>query len=317
MIHWVLPAVVFLAAGWYLYLNWRYTRYEALHHPGHPQYFGAALCAVYLFVLSAALHAIGSESEPYVLLVSELVKLAPIELPIDQSKNFSSHLAITAWAVVLGVLLPPFFNSPLSGAGDLGQIVAYRKGALDALEMLANKCVRDGTLCALTMKNGKVYIGLLDAFSGPRDGKDWLAMTPIVSGFRNSEGSLCLQTFYDIPLPEETPRNVFRVVLSGKDVLIAQSFDLVLYREFTRPHIELPGGVSEVRREQANEESMSHLPWAEFRSRLYLGLPILTFVAPLVGIFSLIAAWCCLLAAALCAQFAGADRLYRKLKTRG
>lgn len=164
---------VLLAAGWHFYRQWRYTRFEALHHPGHPQYFGAALCSVYLFGMSVGLHALAMRLPGFELYLGKLRAMLPLQASDKQSvEELTLHLALTLWCLLLGVLLPTLFNGPLVRARSLAQLIASRHGAIDAIESLAIDSEEHGTLIALTLDSRKVYVGLLDEFVGPMVGKD-------------------------------------------------------------------------------------------------------------------------------------------------
>lgn len=300
---------VLLAAGWYFYRQWRYTRFEALHHPGHPQYFGAALCAVYLFALATPLHALATSSGFYQAGLTSLQQMLPLqEAERQKPEALTLHLALTLWALPLAVLLPILFNIPLIRTRSLAQLVAMRHGAIDELESLAIKCEGDGTLCGLTLDNAKFYVGLLEAFTGPRLGKEWVAMTPVASGYRNDTGSLRLTTFYDIQLPGEKSKEVFKVVISTKEIVSAQSFDLALYQEFQVPEIELEGVVDEGEQEQTPTTTPSAVNGSSperARYFLYLGLPGFVLLAPYaVLVNSSTAGWFCILSAGLSAKLA-------------
>lgn len=282
---------VLLAAGWLFYRQWRFTRFEALRNPGHPQYFGAAICAVYLFALGAALHLISMQFfGTYRELVAAAGQLMPL-LPGERQsvETLYQHLAITLWAFMLSAVLPYLFNSPLVHNTRLGQAIARRHGALDQLESLAIKCEDEGVLCGLTLQNGKFYAGLLEVFEAPGAGKDWVAMTPVASGYRTSTGSLNLTTFYDISLPSAPTHDIFRVVVSTKDIVSAQSFDLALYQDFHRVQLEVSESF-EASNEAAGSESRSAPSlrahgsvdtWAYF---LYLGLPAGIVASPYVAL---------------------------------
>ncbi len=276
---------VLLAAGWFFYRQWRYTRFEALHHPGHPQYFGAALCAVYLFGISVGLHALAMRHPIYALYLGKLQGMLPLQLSDKQSaEGLALHLAITLWCLFLGAVLPVLLNDPLVRVRSLAQLIASRHGAIDAIESLAIKCEEDGTLIALSLDNGKVYVGLLDEFAGPRVGKEWIGITPVASGFRDSTGKLTFTTFYDIRLPGGATMEMFQVVVSMKQIISAQAFDLELYHRFQQPdaHTEALPDRTELTFQR------SSLAVDNMRHACYLGLPILLLLSPYVGLWSTI-----------------------------
>ncbi|MCW1978682.1 hypothetical protein [Xanthomonas campestris] len=276
---------VLLAAGWYFYRQWRYTRFEALHHPGHPQYFGAALCAVYLFGMSTGLHALAARHPFYLEYLGKLLAMLPLQVGEKQtSAGLALHLALTLWCLLLAAVLPILLNDPLVRIRSLAQLVAFRLGAIDAVEGLAIKCEEDGTLVALTLDSGKVYAGILDEFNGPRVGKDWVAMTPVASGYRDDTGSLSLTTFYDIKLPEDTSFEIFKIIVSMKQIVSAQAFDLELYKQFQQAAAGQQDASSVAGGGSALERKSSVV--AVTRHYFYLGLPIFLFLAPFMALKS-------------------------------
>ncbi|WP_312769909.1 hypothetical protein [Pseudoxanthomonas mexicana] len=308
---------VLLAAGWYFYRHWRYTRFEALHHPGHPQYFGAALCAVYLFAIAAPLHTLAGADDTYGKALRALEQLVPLQTGEHQKPaNLSLHLALTLLTLPLAALLPILFNIPLIRTRSLAQLVAMRHGAIDQLESLAIKCEKEGTLCGLSLDNGKFYAGFLEEFTGPRLGKDWVAMTPVASGYRDEKSALSLTTFYDIQLPGQRSQEVFKVVISTKEIVSAQSFDLALYQEFQSPQIELEGISLEDEEPELSTTAprgSSSSSLEKIRYYLYLGLPALVLAAPYAAILKPgTGGWWCLLFAGLSAKLAEALPIQKK-----
>ncbi|SLM26362.1 hypothetical protein [Stenotrophomonas indicatrix] len=298
---------VLLAAGWYFYRQWRYTRFEALHHPGHPQYFGAALCSVYLFGISAGLHALALRHSTYSLYLGKLQGMLPLQISDKQSaEGLSLHLAITLWCLLLGAALPILLNVPLVRTRSLAQLIASRHGAIDAIESLAIKCEEDGTLVALTLDNGKVYVGLLDEFTGPRVGKEWVGMTPVASGYRDDKGKLVFTTYYDIKLPDDATMEIFQVIVSLKQIISAQAFDLELYKQFQQPEAHTQAVAD--RKELAPQRSS--LVVDNTRHAFYLGLPILLLLSPYVGLKSTIGGLSMVIAAGL--SCLAAEKLRRR-----
>lgn len=218
---------VLLAAGWYFYRQWQYTRFEALHQPGHPQYFGAALCAVYLLGISVGLHALATRHPPYSASLGKLHAMLPLQAIDKQTaEGLTLHLGLTLWSLLLGTALPILLNDPLIRVRSLAQLIARRHGAIDAIEDLAIKCEDNGTSVALSLDNGKVYVGLLDEYAGPRLGKEWVGLKPVASGYWDKEAKLFLTTFHDVGPAEEASLDTFQVIASTKQIISAQAFDL-------------------------------------------------------------------------------------------
>ena len=152
-----------LAAGWYFYRQWHFTRFEALSKPGHPQYFGAALCATYLFAVAAPVHYLLDSS---LIIYQESInigfELFPAVADENGKEQLRKHYAITGLSLILAAFLPTLLNKPLKYNGRLRQVIALRNGAIDRLEHLAIHCIDFNLSCALTTTTGKVYVGTLD-----------------------------------------------------------------------------------------------------------------------------------------------------------
>ena len=81
-----------LACGWKFIKDWRFTRYAALKNSGHPQYFGAAIAAVYLGCMSASLHNFFSDFDSYREAVSSGLTYLP---SLAESKVERASVATT------------------------------------------------------------------------------------------------------------------------------------------------------------------------------------------------------------------------------
>jgi hypothetical protein len=274
---------VLLAAGWYFYRQWHYTRFEALRHPGHPQYFGAALCSAYLFGLSVGVHALAMKVPAYTLHLNALQAMLPLQVSNTQTADeLKLHLALTLWCLFFAGLLPLLFNDPLTRAPSLALVIASSHGTIDAVEGLAIKCEEDDKLIALTLECGRVYLGLLDEFRGPRIDKDWVGITPLATGYRTASGNLRLTTFYDMGRFQDVAMQASKIVVSMKQIVAAQAFDLALYRPAERSESVDPGAMD------AQETAVYQASPAVKTARhcLYLGLPILLLFSPYVALTS-------------------------------
>ncbi|MBT2766890.1 hypothetical protein J7J08_04510 [Stenotrophomonas sp. ISL-67] len=274
---------VLLAAGWYFYRQWRYTRFEALHHPGHPQYFGAALCSVYLSGMSVGLHALAMRYSDYGLYLGKLQAMLPLQVIDKQTaEGLTLHLGLTLWCLSLATVLPIILNDPLVRVRSLAQLIASRLGGIDAIEDLAMQCYENGSLTALTLKSGKVNVGYLDEFTGPTVGKDWVGITPVASGFRDDKAKLSLTTFYDMKLPEEASFEIFQVIISMRQLVSAQAFDLDLYKRLQQPD------ATDQQTADVQKFVFRHstLVVDSTRHGFYLGLPVLLLLAPYAGLKS-------------------------------
>lgn len=90
-----------LACGWNVYRDYLPTRSTALRNAGHPQYFGAALAAGYVFALAICLHSFAASQVPgYVELTRTFALLAP---RVDEPKPApQSQLPLVIGSVQFG-----------------------------------------------------------------------------------------------------------------------------------------------------------------------------------------------------------------------
>lgn len=229
-----------LACGWKFTKDWRFTRYAALKNAGHPQYFGAAIAAAYVGCLAASMHELSMESGVYRELVSNALTYLPTSSKnAAESKVIATLAAVAGWSFLLSCFLSWTFNRPLFRDPALLVAVARKVGAMDELEALCLKCLETGMLLAVTLKSGKVYVGVPEGYSAIGDEKKWLAIWPMASGYRDDKHKLELTTYYS-PQYEiaESGDNGglqvddFRVILPKAEISTAQSFDLSTYASF-------------------------------------------------------------------------------------
>lgn len=172
--------------------------------------------------------------------------------------------SIALWAIALTILLAWLFNRPLFRSPQLLVAVAKKVGTIDQLETLLQSSVATGVLVAITLKNGKAYVGVPER-SSPFEqaaSRAWVAIWPMASGYRDVEGKLRLNTFYSPQYERlENGENVsisekFRVVVPRTEITTAQLFDLEIYASF-QGVVPLEGGTADVRQphlQQSNQE---------------------------------------------------------------
>ena len=191
--------------------------------------------------MSASLHNFFSDFDSYREAVSSGLTYLPslAESKVERA-SVATTAAIAAWSFVLSVGLSNCFNFFLFRDPRLLVAVARKVGAVDELEALCHKCLNSGLLVALTLKSGKVYVGVPEG-SSPLDAeRTWIVLWPMASGYRDAKQKLCLTTFY-APHYEKAASgdedvlayDDFRVVLPRAEIETAQSFDLPTYASFS------------------------------------------------------------------------------------
>lgn len=108
----------------------------------------------------------------------------------------------------------------------------------DELEQLFRDSVLKAQLVQLTLKNEKVYLGVIDKIPEPKK-TNYVSLIPIYSGYRNKDTKeMVITTSYEIInllIREKalTPRlNKMLVVIKQDEILIAQPHDPEIYASF-------------------------------------------------------------------------------------
>lgn len=108
----------------------------------------------------------------------------------------------------------------------------------DDLEILLKDCMLKGLLVQTTLKNNKVYIGLVESVKPPNEEK-FVKIVPLMSGYRKSENKkLKLTTDYfdafDLYKSSPLKSNNFsmEIILNKSEILSANVFDLEIYEAF-------------------------------------------------------------------------------------
>lgn len=249
-------AAVALAAGWVFVRRWLQTRFIALREVGHPQYFSAGVAAVCLLTLGACVHHFTKQNlTSYSQIEAKFIDLLPKGDEVkpaanaeakDAAKENAAHLAdfaeIAGWALLLAWVLPWFFNLPVFHSPRLMKALMKKVGAYDAIEQIYAHSLDCGVPLAITLKNGKVYIGYSVATSPlPDVERKWLTLFPLLSGYRDDKSKLELPTNYAQTygeINEKTPQealeliNQFRVVLSFGEIVSIQAFNVDFYYQW-------------------------------------------------------------------------------------
>ncbi len=235
--------VLVLGAGWLFIRAWLRTRYRALKDAGHPQYFSALVASAYLLAIGCSVHVALSRCGPlvYGTAVDAFFDAFPASVSSREDSSIVSMLAAsTVWALVLARPLAALFNWPLRNS-SLRKTTLIQAGALDAIEATMENALSAGISIAVTLKSGKVYVGLPAASSTLDDDRKWIALFPIMSGFRTATGKIKFTTDYNSAysrlqrgLTEAQAQDIadrFRVLLPIAEISVVQSFDLEIYEK--------------------------------------------------------------------------------------
>lgn len=253
----------------------------ALKEIGHPQYFTAGVAAVCLVTLGACVqHFLNTNFPALQGMEAQFVRLLPntgdalsnaVVVSPYKSVQLISFAESAGIALLLAATLPGLFNLPLKFNHCLRTAVMKRVGAFDAVDQINSQSTDCGIPLAFTLKTRKVYIGYsLETSALPDADRKWLMLFPVLSGYRNEQSRLDLQTNYTQTygeMQEESAEelyhtiNQFRIVLSMPEVVSIQTFNIDLYyQRFLKTHedVKTTAEVSEVEAHNAEVTKGAH-----------------------------------------------------------
>lgn len=214
-----------LLGGYIFITKWNKTRFDAKRYSGERLIFHAAIAGVAFliaaYLITRALHA----SAP------DLYKLWSSAVPFP---NTAAPLV----AFVMGTTLWWPLNKWKHDRST--EIQAAIEEYNDYLEILLKRALDETRYVAITLKNGKVYVGFVVRSFDPAYDRKYLVLLPAISGFRDDRThQLTFTTDYTRVYQEleNSPADAsvtddFELVLPVSEVLSASYFDGNVYRRF-------------------------------------------------------------------------------------
>lgn len=223
------------------------TRWRVAREDGHRLYFRAVFFGALLFALIATIRYQVENHFPQISAGVSLVK--DLIEPMAKEKSSASavaDLAVTcSLAMLAGAPLAWLLN--LVFWKDYWLRRAIRKDALE--EFLLDAADRE-TPIAVTMDDGKVYVGYIVTGFDPAIGRKCILLLPLMSGYRDQEThKVNFTTFYTelygddgsadqtMPLPSplgHLTAKDFITVLPADRIVSYRLFDAPAYREFQK-----------------------------------------------------------------------------------
>lgn len=161
--------------GGYLFVRGcRWTRYQALRADGHRLIFMSALYGTALLTIASLIHEGIRYIQPgwYVSAAPLWHHMAPF--PYSGTAFLSLILAAPGFMLV---------NISRRDGKAIDSAIAERA---DPFEMLLHRCFRERKMVAVTVKNGKVYIGYVTVALNPALSTDSVGIFPQASGYRDA-----------------------------------------------------------------------------------------------------------------------------------
>jgi hypothetical protein len=159
------------------------------------------------------------------------------------------YLATSLIACLLGVILPwPINVIPFFYKEEANQRAINRSN--DHLEILVSRACRETKAVSITLKNRKVYIGLITRTHDPLYDRKYIQLLPIKSGYRNAE-TLALHLTVDYAavyakiIQEDTTVIAggiqdFEVIVPVSEIQSVNLFDPAAYLLFNSPISPVP-----------------------------------------------------------------------------
>ena len=183
-----------LVGGLIFCSRWNFTRWRVAREDGHRLYFRAVFYGTVLFLIAAALRAFLDINVPRYAAWEEIAHafLRPLAKE-PTAASALSNLAITCFAAMcLGWPLAQLLN--LGFRKKIWLRRAIRRQEFESL--LLDAADRERPI-AVTMDDGKVYVGYIVQGYDPAVGRKYIQLLPLMSGYRTEEThTVAFTTFY-------------------------------------------------------------------------------------------------------------------------
>ena len=214
-----------LIGGYFFLTHWNRTRFEMKRHTGERLLMNAALAGLG-FVVAAfwITHAI-TRGNPD--LQERWAKFVPFP-----------YAGTSILALVLALVSIPLANLFWDRDKEARRVIEEWG---DHLEILLERALAENRQVSLTLKSGKVYIGYILRTFNPAYERKYIAILPVISGFREGEDqALRLTTSYGDIYPlltgreDYTPEEVshFQVIVPVGEIQSGNLFDPDAYLDF-------------------------------------------------------------------------------------
>lgn len=212
----LLPAV----GGYWFVTHWNFTRFQAVRDSGYHVLFRAALCGIFWYCIA---HLLVYQWNP----LPKLVDFWDDNIP----DPFTSAVVLS---IAFGFCSPYLLNLVYSKRKGAQRAVANTG---DYLMLLLMDAAQKQFGVEITLRNRKVYVGVILKCATERTLESAVEMLPAHSGYRDEETlELNLDTNYRFVtegyLREDWTPEGFRVVIPFGDIISARPFDFNVFEDF-------------------------------------------------------------------------------------
>lgn len=236
-----LAILLALVAGYCYVTKCPKLQYKQARDTGHRLYFRIAYNGFLLYLLSAVV------AVSIALLVMPNPDLLDSLLPHMQRIGepfrdvYEPHFAdaklvmVGVQSVALGILLPRIEGWMFRGGREQAVVDAAKD---DDLERLLLEAAIQYKSIAITTTSAKVYVGVVLETPEPKADRKFIALLPLMSGYRNDLGKVTFTTFYDQLYAERSDVEIgsesddFRLLVPIDKLMSASFFDVTVYATF-------------------------------------------------------------------------------------
>lgn len=219
-----------LLGGYVFITYWNKTRFDAKRYSGERLLFQAAFAGVFFLILAYVITRLVMwwTPQPYEWWH------AAVPFPHTGTSLLAFVLGATVW-----LPLNKWYNRDV-------EIQKTIEEWNDYLEILLKRALEETREVAITLKNGKVYVGFVVRSFDPAYDRKYLVILPTSSGYRDSNKHILEFTtdysrVYEQLIKRDDPNSDvvddFELVLPVAEVLSAGLFDWEVYRRFNPPSI--------------------------------------------------------------------------------
>lgn len=215
----IIPAI----GGYWFLTHWNFTRYRAARSAGYHLFFGAAAWGILLFAIS---HVI-------VLTLHNCFELGETAW----GTVFPSPYTDTVTLSVLLGLIAPYLLNLFYKEEKAARGAAVEHG--DGIELLIAESFRNHQFVEITLRTGKVYVGLPLEPAIAIQGEADVSLLPFASGYRNKDTQeLTLTSYYGTVLQdalnegEIQKADDLRVVVALSEIVSARPFIPEVFERF-------------------------------------------------------------------------------------
>lgn len=253
-----------LIGGFAFVTGFLLLRYKTGREDAQRLYYRAALFGVFLAFIAALAHEAALRHPDYARFVASAT--TSVLAPLFEKDRVATSVPLTAAAanirVEIGIVciyafllgaLTPLWNLFLRLADYFWAKFAplrWRRSFLDRLnlaaitdqlEWLLAKSLFSASLIQVTLSNSKVYVGSVLESLDPRSPAKYFKIQPWMSGYRDDDGTVQFNTFYDDILAafeqdasKRAAVETFQLVIPIDKVLTASGFDVDAYESFLK-----------------------------------------------------------------------------------